>query len=259
MGNLSERQVEITELLRKEGFLAVEALAEKYDVTTQTIRRDLTRLCDHGLARRRHGGIEQPPVAGNLAYGSRQILARDAKRAIAREVARHIPDNASVAFSIGTTPEVVAGELLHHHGLRIYTNNLNIAMLACRNPSFEVNIAGGRLRNSDNDILGPAMESFLSSYLFDFGIYGVAGVSERGTLLDFYEEEVRARRLIHENSRETMLVLDHGKFGRAAHVRGGKISEATKIFCDRQPPDSVMEILGRSNSELVICGEGNKE
>ncbi len=257
MGNLSERQVEITELLRKKGFLAVEALAEKYDVTTQTIRRDLTALCDHGLARRRHGGIERPAETGNLAYGSRQILARDAKRAIAREVARHIPDNASVAFSIGTTPEVVAGELLHHQGLRIYTNNLNIAMLACRNPTFEVNIAGGRVRNSDNDILGPGMESFLSSYLFDFGIYGVAGVSERGTLLDFYEEEVRARRLIHENSRETMLVLDHSKFGRAAHVRGGKIGEASKVFCDRRPPDPILEILERSNSQLVICGEGN--
>ena len=259
MGNLSQRQIEITELLRKEGFLAVEALAEKYDLSTQTIRRDLNTLCDHGLARRRHGGIEQPSMTGNLAYGSRQILARDAKRAIAREVSRHIPDNASVAFSIGTTPEVVAGELLHHKGLRIYTNNLNIAMLACRNPTFEVNIAGGRLRNSDNDILGPGMESFLSSYFFDFGIYGVAGVSERGTLLDFYEEEVRARRLIRENSRETILVLDHGKFGRAAHVRGGKIGEATKVFCDRQPPDPILEILDRSNSELVICGEGNDE
>ena len=259
MGGLSERQVEITELLRKERFLAVETLAEKYDVSTQTIRRDLTTLCDHGLARRRHGGIERPAGSGNLDYGARQVLARDAKRAIAREVARHIPDNASLAFGIGTTPEIVAGELQHHRGLRIYTNNLNIAMLACRNPTFEVNIAGGRVRNSDNDILGPGLESFMSSYLFDFGIYGVAGVSERGTLLDFYEEEVRARRLIQENSRETMLVLDHSKFGRAAHVRGGHIGEATRVFCDRPPPDPIMRLMERADSQLVICGEGNDE
>ena len=92
MVELSERQVEITERLREQGFLAVETLAEDYRVTTQTIRRDLTTLCDHGLARRRHGGIERPPGGGNLAYVSRQILARGAKQAIANEVARHIPD-----------------------------------------------------------------------------------------------------------------------------------------------------------------------
>lgn len=259
MINLSERQVKITERLREEGFLAVEALAEHYKVTTQTIRRDLTTLCDHGLARRRHGGIEPPAEVGNLAYVSRQILARSAKQAIAREVARHIPDNASVAFGIGTTPEVVATALLHHKGLRIFTNNLNIAMLACTNPTFEVNIAGGRIRNSDKDILGPGLETFLSSYMFDFGIYGVAGVSERGILLDFYDEEVRARRLIHENSRETILVLDHSKFGRTAHVRGGQIGEATKVVCDTQPPDQIVATLKKSGSELVICGEDESE
>lgn len=257
--DLSERQAEITELLREEGFLAVEALAEQFSVTTQTIRRDLTAICDYGLARRRHGGIERPAEAGNLAYGSRQILARGAKQAIAREVARYIPDNASVAFSIGTTPEVVASALLQHRGLRIFTNNLNIAMLACTNPTFEVNIAGGRVRNGDNDILGPGMETFMSSYIFDFGIYGVAGVGERGTLLDFYEEEVRARRLIHENSRATILVLDHGKFGRTAHVRGGQIGEATKVFCDTQPPDNIVKILKESGSQLVICGKDRTE
>ncbi|MCB1761504.1 MAG: DeoR/GlpR transcriptional regulator [Gammaproteobacteria bacterium] len=259
MIDLSERQVQITEMLREERFLTVDALADKYGVTTQTIRRDLTTLCDYGLARRRHGGIERPAEAGNLAYGSRQILARSAKQAIAREVAKHIPDSASVAFSIGTTPEVVAAGLLRHDRLRIFTNNMNIAMLACTNPTFEVNIAGGRVRNSDNDVLGPGMEEFLSSYIFDFGIYGVAGVGEHGTLLDFYEEEVRARRLIHENSRTTILVLDHSKFGRTAHVRGGQIGEATKVFCDAAPPGPILEVLRASDSELVICGEDDAQ
>jgi len=148
---------------------------------------------------------------------------------------------------------------LHHRGLRIFTNNLNIAMLACTNPSFEVNIAGGRIRNSDRDVLGPGLESFVSSYLFDYGIYGVAGVSERGTLLDFYDEEVRARRLIHENSRETFLVLDHSKFGRTAHVRGGQIGEPSKVFCDARPPGKIVEALKKSGSQLVICSEDQNQ
>lgn len=253
--DLSDRQTEIAELVREHGFLSVDALSERFDVTTQTIRRDLATLCDYGLARRRHGGIERPTDSKNLSYGSRQILARGAKLGIARQVAEHVPDGASLAFSIGTTPLVVAEALLQHKNLRIFTNNLNIAMLACENPSFEVNIVGGRIRNGDRDILGPGMDDFLSSYMVDIGVYGVAGVAEDGTLLDFYEEEVRARRLIRDNSRSTFLVLDQSKFGRPAHVRGGNIGEATKVFCDSRPPEYILEILDRVGSELIVCSE----
>ena len=137
MIELTERQSQITELLHEQEFLNVESLADRYQVTAQTIRRDLNTLCDYGLARRRHGGIEKLEKAGNIAYRYRQILAQGAKRDIAREVARHIPNDVSVAFSIGTTPEVVADELLHHQRLGIFTNNLNIALLACANPTFK--------------------------------------------------------------------------------------------------------------------------
>ena len=98
------------------------------------------------------------------------------------------------------------------------------------------------------------MEILLSSYIFDIGIYGVAGVDEDGTFLDFNDEEFQARQLIHKISRKTYLVLDHTKFVRAAHVRGGQIGEASKVFCDQKPPKKIMEILDKSGSELILCG-----
>ena len=253
MIKLTERQAQIAERLRKEEFLNVDQLALTHNVTTQTIRRDLNSLCDYGLARRRHGGIEKASNAGNIAYGFRQALAQEAKQVIAQEVARHIPDGVSVAFSIGTTPEVVAHGLLNHDNMRIFTNNLNIAVLACSNPGFQVHIPGGNVRNSDCDVLGSGIDKFFSSYLFDFGIYGVAGVGEQGTLLDFHEDEVRARQLIHENSRTTFLVLDDTKFGRSAHVRGGRIGQATKVFCNSQPPDHIIDAIESEGSELIVC------
>ena len=252
---LSKRQAQITELLQDEQFLNVDQLANRYQVTTQTIRRDLNLLCDHGLARRRHGGIEKPAKTGNIAYRHRQIIAQEAKKAIALEVAKHISNDVSVAFSIGTTPEVVADALTHHQRLRIFTNNLNVALLSTVNPTFNVNIMGGVVRNSDCDVLGNGIEKFFSAYLFDFGIYGVAGVGENGALLDFTEDEVRARQLIQDNSQTTFLVLDDTKFTRKAHVRGGQIGQATKVFCNGLPPSSVRDAIASSGSELIICGE----
>jgi len=253
---LSERQTQIAKMVHESNFLSVEHLAEHFKVTAQTIRRDVNYLCDYGIARRRHGGVERPVRTGNDTYAWRQIHNTDTKKMIAREVARHVPNGVSLAFSIGTTPEIVAEALLAHDQLRILTNNLNVAILACTNPAFEVTVAGGRLRNDDRDVLGPGMEALFTAYKVDIGIYGVAGVDEDGTLLDFYEEEVRARQIIRENSRASFLVLDSTKFGRAAHVRGGQIGEATKVFCERRPPEEIISRLKQSGAELVICGGG---
>jgi DeoR family glycerol-3-phosphate regulon repressor len=252
---LSERQAQIAEMIRQTDFIRVDDLAKHFQVTSQTIRRDLNLLCELGIARRVHGGVQLINTPGNVAYAWRQILNHEAKQTIARKVAQHVPNGVSIAFSIGTTPEIVSKSLLVHNSLRIFTNNLNIAFLACTNPSFEVTVAGGRLRNEDRDVLGSGMESLFGAYKVDIGIYGVAGVDEDGTLLDFYEEEVRARQIIRENSRSSYLVLDHSKFGRAAHVRGGRIDEATKIFCDRTPPAPILQMIRRSGSQMILCSK----
>jgi len=240
-------------MVRQADFILVEDLARHFQVTTQTIRRDLNLLCARGLARRVHGGVQRINASGNVGYAWRQVLNNEAKQMIAREVARHVADGVSLAFSIGTTPEIVSSALLKHQHLKIFTNNLNIAFLACSNPTFEVTVAGGRLRNEDRDVMGNGMETLFSAYKVDIGIYGVAGVDEDGTLLDFYEEEVRARQIIRENSRSAFLVLDHTKFGRAAHVRGGRIDEATKVFCDRMPPPGILDLMNQSGTQLIVC------
>ena len=73
-----ERARAIVELVRRDGFQAIDALALQFSVTPQTIRRDVNLLCDRGLLRRRHGGVELPPEGENLAYPARQVLNIDA-------------------------------------------------------------------------------------------------------------------------------------------------------------------------------------
>ncbi|ACN17193.1 GlpR1 [Desulforapulum autotrophicum HRM2] len=255
--SLSDRQTRMAEMIRQRGFIRVDVLAQNFQVTSQTIRRDLNLLCEHGIARRTHGGVQKLEMPGNLSYAWRQILNSHAKQAIAREVARHVPNRVSVALGIGTTPEIVFKALLDHGHLRIVTNNMTIAMLACANPTFDVTIAGGRLRNAGRDVMGDGMETLFKAYKVDIGIYGVAGVDEDGTLLDLHEEEVKVRQIIRQNCRSAYLVLDQTKFGRAAHVRGGKIDEATKVFCDGKPPEPIPSMIRRSGGQLMVCGQGN--
>lgn len=250
-----KRQQMIEQMLFHHDYLDVDDLAKKFNVTNQTIRRDLQVLTEKGIARRRHGGVERLVLRKNQTYISRQVLNSSAKHRIGDEVAKHVPSGASLAFSIGTTPEVVAQALLQHEKLKIITNNLNIAMLAAANQSFEITIAGGKVRQDDKDVIGYEAEKLFSAYRVDFGIFGVAGVDEDGVLLDFYEGEVSARQTILNNCRNSFLVLDHTKFSRLAHVRGGNIKDVSKVFCDKEPPERILKLIDSSPAELVICHE----
>ena len=107
-----ERRDLIVERARRQGFVAVEALATELGVTPQTIRRDINELCEQNLLQRYHGGAGLPSSVENLAYSDRQVLNLDAKRRIARLVAEAIPNHSSLFINIGTTTEEVARALL---------------------------------------------------------------------------------------------------------------------------------------------------
>lgn len=251
-----ERARAIADRVRQRGFQTIEALAAEFGVTPQTIRRDVNALCNQGLARRRHGGVELPaagdPLGENLAYQARQVLHIEAKRRIAHLVAAQVPPRASLFFGIGTTPEQCALALVERPGLRVMTNNLNVAMLLCRNDGCEITIAGGRLRNRDRDVIGSEAHDFFDRFAVDIGIFGVGGVASDGTLLDFSLDEVALRRSLARHCRQRFLVLDHSKFGRDATVRGGHITEASAVFTDAPVPDAIAAQLAAAGVQLVM-------
>ena len=162
---------------------------------------------------------------------------------------------ASVFFGIGTTPEQCALALTDHPGLRVMTNNLNVAMALARNPSCEITIAGGRLRNLDRDVVAAEARDFFSRFSVDIGIYGVGAVADDGTLLDFGLDEVEMRRSLAQHCRQRFLVLDHSKFGRDATVRGGHITEATAVFTDRPVPPAIAGQLKEAGIRLVVWSD----
>lgn len=250
--SLNQRQQQVLKWVQRQGFVSIEALAEHFSVTPQTIRRDINELCEQGLLRRYHGGAGLPSSVENIAYTDRQVLHLEEKRRIAQMVARHIPNQASLFINIGTTNEEVARALLDHKGLRIITNNLNVAAMMSANPSFEVIVAGGVVRSRDRGIIGEATIDFIRQFKVDFGIIGISGIDVDGTLLDYDYREVRVAETIIANSRQVLLVADHSKFGRNALVRLSHLSEIDALFTDQPVPEDMARILAESNTAVYV-------
>ena len=129
MTELSNRQSDILNIARASGRVTVEDLARRFEVSAQTIRKDLNDLCDRRSMTRVHGGAIIASGVENLAYEARRFVAADEKKAIGAAAAAQIPNGCSLFINIGTTTEEVASALTAHEDLLVITNNLNVAML----------------------------------------------------------------------------------------------------------------------------------
>jgi DeoR family transcriptional regulator, glycerol-3-phosphate regulon repressor len=250
---ISSRQDAILALVKNQGFVATEQLVEHFNVTPQTIRRDINMLCEQNLLQRFHGGAGQPTSIENTPYDSRLQAFADAKHEIGAQVAAHIPNGSSLFLNIGTTTEMVAEALIHHKDLRIVTNNLHVAMIFSKNDDFDVMIAGGQLRKRDGGIIGPATTDFIRQFRLDFGIIGVSGIDDDGALLDFDYQETRNAEAIIANSNETILVADHSKFGRRAMTKFGHLSDINWLFTDEEPAPCYHQLLIDNDVNVKIC------
>ena len=112
----SFRDREILEIARTEGKVTVEGLAAHFDVTVQTIRRDLTQLANAGRLERVHGGAVLPSGVRNIAYEERSRVNAEAKVAMAQTCAAEISNGSALFINIGTSTEALARALLGHDG-----------------------------------------------------------------------------------------------------------------------------------------------
>lgn len=122
------RQSTTLETAQVRGRVMVDELSAMLHVSAHTVRRDINTLCEQGKLRRLHGGAEFIEGSLNLPYAARSSMNVAAKRQIAARVAHMIPDGATLFFSIGTTPAVVAAALAAREGLTVITNNLNAVL-----------------------------------------------------------------------------------------------------------------------------------
>ena len=248
-----ERRAQIVDLVRRQGFVSIDALAQRFAVTPQTVRRDINALCDQAVLQRHHGGAALASSVENIAYPERQVLHIEAKRRIARLVAAHIPNHASLFINIGTTTEEIAKQLMRHIGLRVITNNLNVAALLSTNDDFQVTVAGGMVRARDQGIVGEATIDLIRQFRVDLGVIGISGIDLDGTLLDFDYQEVRVAQAIIANSRQVFLAADHSKFGRNAMVRLGGLEDVDALFTDAPPPPELRQRIEAGEVALFVA------
>ena len=251
-----ERQQAIASLVIAEGRASVAELAQTYDVTTETVRRDLAALEKAGVVRRVHGGAV-PLRALHLVeagVGEREATRAEHKDAIAAAAVDFLPrDGSTVLLDAGTTTARIAAHLPTDRELVVVTNSIPVAARLAAIPSISLQLLGGRVRGVTQAAVGEQTLRVLDTLRVDMAFIGTNGISLRHGLSTPDNDEAAVKRAMVNAANYVVTVADSSKVGREDFVSFAPLSRVDTLITDSEITDYDREQLTEHGVEVVTA------
>lgn len=229
-----ERQQAIAGLVAQAGRLSVADLAERFGVTSETIRRDLTQLERGGLVRRVHGGV----VPGNaLTVLESALTERDRARVeekdrIASAALEFVPTRGTLAIDAGSTTARLADLLPHHQRLEVITHAVPIAARLAGLANIDLHLLPGRVRRTTQAAVGEDTVEAISRLRTDVAFIGTNGLTAEHGLSTPDHSEAAVKRALVAGARTVVLLADSAKIGEEHLVRFAELHDIDVLITD---------------------------
>ncbi|HET7475388.1 MAG TPA: DeoR/GlpR family DNA-binding transcription regulator [Dermatophilaceae bacterium] len=239
-----ERQQLILERARELGRVDVASLASLFQVTPETVRRDLTSLERHGVLRRVHGGaipVERLGFEPSVATRSDRFVAE--KERIAKAALEQLPDEGTVLLDAGTTTLRLAEALPRDRELTVVTNSLPIAAVIAERGNIDLYLLGGRVRPRTLAAVGAWVAASLADIFVDVAFVGTNGLSVRRGLTTPDQSEAAAKQAMIAAARRSVVLTDHSKMGVDHFSRVAALRDLAMVITDSGlDPETAHEI-----------------
>jgi DeoR family fructose operon transcriptional repressor len=258
------RKSELAAFVGEAGEVTVAALAERFGVSADTIRRDLDRLDADGVLIRTHGGavsLSAHPRA-DTGVDVRSRLQTTAKEKIGALAATLVQDGSVVIFNAGTTALSVARHLQDQRGLTIATNNLRIPAEMSPQVYRDIWVFGGVVRYSAQATIGPVAfrangQTNDVNIRCDLAVIGVGAVSVEGGYSTSNLEEAVMMADMMSRATKVVILADSSKIGRSLFAQIADLGSADVFVTDAPLPDDMMSVLTENGVQVLYPGEGS--
>ena len=250
-----ERQQAIAGLVASEGRLSVLQLAERYGVTTETIRRDLSVLERAGLVRRVHGGAVPSHALSVLetAVSDRDRSSVAEKDRIAAAALDLLPEHGSVVLDAGTTTARLAGMIPLDRRLEVITHAVPIAARLAGHPAVDLHLLPGHVRRTTQAAVGEETVEALSQLLPDVAFVGTNGISAGHGLSTPDHSEAAVKRAIVRGARQVVVLADADKLGEEHLVRFATLADIDVLVTDSRATADQLAPLTDAGVKVVVA------
>lgn len=247
-----DRRHEIIRRLQEHGRLSTYALSRQLGVSEVTIRNDLEILAEQGWVQRLHGGAE----LGRRVQNEQPFTVRlgdhvAEKQRLAQAAANLVQPGETILLDSSTSAYQVALLLRATAELRVVTNNLQTAAALAKNPTIEVMLLGGLVRDKTASVVGAHAVEMLTSLHADRAFVGASGLTLERGLTDVDTREVEVKRAMVRAATQVIALLDAGKFGQQAFLTFAPLDAIHVLIADGGAPEPYASALARLGIEIV--------
>ena len=248
------RLAAILQLLDERTFWAVSELAERFEVSEETIRRDARQLERSGVIQKVHGGLSATQNKIEAPYRIRLRENAEAKQRIAQTAAGLVSEGMTLLLDSGTTCHWLARSLASIRNLTILTNSVEIAHEVLGNPGHRLLLAGGQINPTHHAAFGPEAMAFCQRFAPDLTVLSMGAVDAERGFHDFDADEAAFKQSLLPHARRVVVLADHTKFARSGFIQVASFGDVHDLVTDLPPPPDAIEAAAQSQTRLHVAG-----
>jgi len=252
----AERQQAMTQVVRERGRISVVELAERYEVTTETVRRDLSILEDRHLIRRVHGGAVPADALTLIEMGlpDRDVSRIEQKQRIAAAAVDLLPRaDSTVIIDAGSTTARLARLLPPNLRITVVTHAVPIAAQLAGSPQVELHLLPGRVRRHTHAAVGAETVEALDSIRADLAFVGTNGITLEHGLSTPDRTEAAVKRAIIDRARRVVVLADSSKVGVERTMKFGELADVDTLVTDKEIETSDRRAFERAGVEVITA------
>lgn len=250
----SDRQHQIVTMIARDGMVKNPQLMEMFDISIETVRRDLEFLEQQGYLRRVYGGaVANVSLRSEPEYASRSKTRFEEKNAIAAAAAALIKPEDTVYLGVGTTVQAMVQYMKGLGELTVFTNALRTAVELSEMPGCSVILPGGQLRNKELTLSGFPAEDNLLHFNVDKAFIGIGGINENG-ISDFHIAEANLHRKLIKNARQAIAVADSSKIGIRAMNNVCGLEDLDILITDAGISKEMEKMFTKAGVQVIVAG-----
>jgi DeoR/GlpR family transcriptional regulator of sugar metabolism len=249
-----ERRRKIISLLEERNSVLVPELSKIFNITEETVRRDLEKLEKDGFLKRTYGGaVINDSMNSELPLTIREVTNIEGKLAIGIKVAEYIKDGDTIMLDSSSTALQVARNIKDKRKITVITNSVKVVSELATAKDCNVISTGGNLRVNAMSFVGHMAENSIKNFNVDLAVICSKGIDIKKGITESNEMEAEVKKAMIEAADKTFLVGDFTKFNKVSFVKMLKIENVDMIFTDKKLTEEWEQYASSKNVELIYC------
>lgn len=253
MGNIAKRHKFILEHLKQDGYVKVQELSQKLEVSEVTIRKDLKYLESKKLLYRNHGSASSlSSIITDKHIDVKEKMQTEEKIRIAKAASNLLEPNDKIIIASGTTLFAFANEINAEKNITVITSSVKVSLTLCYNPNLDIIQLGGSMRKNSVSVIGHYAENILESLSCNKLFLGVDGIDLDYGLTTSDMSEARINQEMIDAAQKIIVLTDSSKFGKRGFCKICDINKIHHIITDTNAPAHIIDLIRERDIEVTL-------